>query len=540
MEMQGRGPDTRLVHMTPMELRTLQAMSPTGRLTTNPETGLPEAGILEDILPIALPIAGSFLFPMAAPALFGAGSALAAPAVASAIGTGLGSAASGLVQGKGLGDSLIQGGLSGLMSYGLGSLSSAFAPSGGITSAPSATTADIAGSGLMGGFDPATAAAEATQLTAAQEAAKAAAQQPGFFERLTEPLTKTIAPDMLGGATYGSALGAGGSGLLASGLLEKPYDVADVEMEEYDYYVPDLEAGRKRGAAMARTPTGYYSPSDLLQMATTRGYNPPFLAAEGGPVRLQTGGTATNPYGQPYGPGDAYGAKKYYPESDGEPDVVDVAEYTNIHGPMAGLVSAMTMGLVNSPIGYGSVGTMMGLPGRTMGLTNPIEDLVIGQPNATTPSPMGNVQTYSPDKGLTFAADPTSVAETLGLMSGYGDFAGESTPSMGSFGSYGDEFGESTPSMGSFSDGDVGGVGGDVGGDIGDDYSDIRLKRGVQYLGDVSGLRKYSWNYIWGGPRKVGVMAHELLGTKYADAVRVVDGYMRVDYSQLPAEVRTV
>ena len=35
-------------------------------------------------------------------------------------------------------------------------------------------------------------------------------------------------------------------------------------------------------------------------------------------------------------------------------------------------------------------------------------------------------------------------------------------------------------------------------------------------------------------------MAHELLGTKYADAVRVVDGYMRVDYSQLPAEVRTV
>jgi hypothetical protein len=71
MEMQGRGPDTRLVHMTPMELRTLQAMSPTGRLTTNPETGLPEAGILEDILPIALPLAGSVLFPMAAPTLLG-------------------------------------------------------------------------------------------------------------------------------------------------------------------------------------------------------------------------------------------------------------------------------------------------------------------------------------------------------------------------------------------------------------------------------------------------------------------------------------
>ena len=154
MEMQGRGPDTRLVHMTPMELRTLQAMSPTGRLTTNPETGLPEAGILEDILPIALPIAGAVAAPYLLPAI---GLTGLSGVAAGAIGTGVGSTLGGLVQGKGLGDSLIQGGLSGLMSYGLGS---AFAPATAAApqsaaGVPTATTPDLS----TGISDPITGAA---------------------------------------------------------------------------------------------------------------------------------------------------------------------------------------------------------------------------------------------------------------------------------------------------------------------------------------------------------------------------------------------
>lgn len=286
MEMQGRGPDTRLVHMTPMELRTLQAMSPTGRLTTNPETGLPEAGILEDILPIALPIAGSFLFPMAAPALFGASSALATPAIASAIGTGLGSAASGLVQGKGLGDSLIQGGLSGLMSYGLGSLSSAFAPSGGVTATPAQdfSVADQLATGST--FDP---MMEATAGLSATDVAGMSGESPGFFGRLGEQLSTPIAPETLGGATYGSALGAGGSGLLAAGLLEEPYQVADMEMMEdyYPYYDADLEGGRERGRAAARRlnmPPSYASSGDFYRMASSPSGLGTFLAADGGRV----------------------------------------------------------------------------------------------------------------------------------------------------------------------------------------------------------------------------------------------------------------
>jgi hypothetical protein len=55
----GRGNDSMLVHMTPREVQGLQglAMAHGGSLTINPQTGLPEAGILDFVLPVA----GSFL-----------------------------------------------------------------------------------------------------------------------------------------------------------------------------------------------------------------------------------------------------------------------------------------------------------------------------------------------------------------------------------------------------------------------------------------------------------------------------------------------
>ena len=49
----GRGPDSMLVHMSPREVQGLQqlAMAHGGSLTTNPHTGLPEAGFLDNLLP---------------------------------------------------------------------------------------------------------------------------------------------------------------------------------------------------------------------------------------------------------------------------------------------------------------------------------------------------------------------------------------------------------------------------------------------------------------------------------------------------------
>jgi hypothetical protein len=53
---QGRGKDTVLVHMTPSEVGSLQAFAKAhgGTLSTNPKTGLPEAGYLDKMLPMIL------------------------------------------------------------------------------------------------------------------------------------------------------------------------------------------------------------------------------------------------------------------------------------------------------------------------------------------------------------------------------------------------------------------------------------------------------------------------------------------------------
>jgi len=55
LSSQGRGKDSTLVHMSPREVKGLNdlAMAHGGQLSINPSTGLPEAGFLEAILPMA-------------------------------------------------------------------------------------------------------------------------------------------------------------------------------------------------------------------------------------------------------------------------------------------------------------------------------------------------------------------------------------------------------------------------------------------------------------------------------------------------------
>ena len=66
---QGRGDDSLLIHMTPDEVQRLQQFAQAnGRsLTINPDTGLPEAGMLSDLFKAVAPIAlGAFLGPAGA------------------------------------------------------------------------------------------------------------------------------------------------------------------------------------------------------------------------------------------------------------------------------------------------------------------------------------------------------------------------------------------------------------------------------------------------------------------------------------------
>ena len=81
----GRGPDDTLVHMSRNEVKSLSdlAMAHGGHLTTNPETGLPEAGFLSSLLPMVAGAALNTAFPglgaLGSAAIVGGGSMLLNP-----------------------------------------------------------------------------------------------------------------------------------------------------------------------------------------------------------------------------------------------------------------------------------------------------------------------------------------------------------------------------------------------------------------------------------------------------------------------------
>jgi hypothetical protein len=113
MAAQGRGPDSTLVHMAPNEVAGLNALaqSTVGRgLTTNPSTGLPEAGILSSILPMILgAVLSPFITPMGAAAVVGAGTGLMTHSLTKGLmaglsafgGAGIGGALGGIAKGLG-------------------------------------------------------------------------------------------------------------------------------------------------------------------------------------------------------------------------------------------------------------------------------------------------------------------------------------------------------------------------------------------------------------------------------------------------------
>ena len=145
----GRGQDSMLVHMTPGEVQGLQqlAMKHGGSLTINPHTGLPEAGILSALLPMA---AGFAL----GPAGFGLMSSLGAAATVG----GLGALASG---------SLSKGLMAGLSAYGGSELASGLSSVG----------ADQANKLAVTDLEKATEAATASTGSASADTAFKQAQQ---------------------------------------------------------------------------------------------------------------------------------------------------------------------------------------------------------------------------------------------------------------------------------------------------------------------------------------------------------------------------
>ena len=121
MASRGRGGDTMLVHMAPSEVAGLQAlaMAHGGTLTTNPDTGLPEANFLKRFLPM---IIGAGLTAMTG----GAAGAAIIPGLSNAATIGLGV---GALQTARTG-SLKKGLMAGLGAYGGAGLASGLAQTG--------------------------------------------------------------------------------------------------------------------------------------------------------------------------------------------------------------------------------------------------------------------------------------------------------------------------------------------------------------------------------------------------------------------------
>lgn len=170
----GRNGDSLLMHVTPGELHGLQqlAVAKGGTLTINPETGLPEASFLKDILPAILGIGAI----AAAPFTGGASLALgAAVAGGSSMALNHGDLKKGLLTGLSVG-------LGGMLAPGLGALGAGLGAAGGAAAGAGVMTAEqLAMQGIRTAGGQAAqwglnAGVGAAGRTAAQAAAQAATQ----------------------------------------------------------------------------------------------------------------------------------------------------------------------------------------------------------------------------------------------------------------------------------------------------------------------------------------------------------------------------
>lgn len=97
LAQKGRGPDSTLVHMSNREVAGLQALAQKhgGQLSVNPETGLPEAGFLDNILPMVAGagltyLSGGAIDPMTAGGIIGGITALDSKDLSKGLTAGLG------------------------------------------------------------------------------------------------------------------------------------------------------------------------------------------------------------------------------------------------------------------------------------------------------------------------------------------------------------------------------------------------------------------------------------------------------------------
>jgi hypothetical protein len=269
LQSQGRGNDSVLVHMTPREVGGLQSLAKAagGSLTINPQTGLPEAGFLDSILPmvagaVLTPLTGGIINPFTASLLVGGGTALATGNIGKGLMAGLGA-----YGGAGLGSAL---GL-GANSFGLAStfgnqavsqagLEAAKTGAGLFDKVPFAEAAASGGAAVPGALSPSltpggldfiTNTAQTKGMEAARIAAGATDAAP--------------AASGLGGLSTMQMVGLGGS--LLGAMEPSGATAAPAEEDKYPYKGPYTPAPRQVQFPTNRDPNDssefrYFTPTN--------------------------------------------------------------------------------------------------------------------------------------------------------------------------------------------------------------------------------------------------------------------------------------
>jgi hypothetical protein len=280
MQKRGRGKDTMLVHMSPREVGGLQTLAKAagGSLTINPDTGLPEAGFLEQVFPVVAAAGLTYLTAGAAtPALAAALGPTAGGIVAGAGAGALISGATAAATGRDVGQAALMGGLGGAVAGGTGAYNDANVFGVGTQDAATQTAGMQAASTAnpqaqafqQAGKDQLIPTEQGNLLLPGGSAQSAVNVGPNIPEPFAPGTASTFTPTTpQAGPTYYSKLGTGiGDTATKAGILALPglgaaygYDAVPMPgQEQYDENSPyRMRLSRNFQGATPVQPNPYY------------------------------------------------------------------------------------------------------------------------------------------------------------------------------------------------------------------------------------------------------------------------------------------